>query len=147
MKTVYETSDYPEMLIKKGLLEDSGIPVYVENFHGAGGAMPELGFTLGYRVMVPDSSVGEALAIVHDVEPESTLTGHAMVPEAGKVSTSFSKSLMRVFVAVLMIYFAFNVVGDAFAAGATICTQDKWAVFDCYGFPLGWRLGLESWPL
>lgn len=114
MKVVYETADYPEVLIKKGILEDSGIPVYVDNLHSAGGAMPELGFTLGYKVMVPDTAYWEAMAIVNDVETEPTLEDHAVVPETGPVTTSFPRSMLRILAAALVVYFALNTLRTVF---------------------------------
>lgn len=147
MKVVYETADYPEALIKKGILEDSGIPVYVDNLHSAGGAMPELGFTVGYRIMVPDVAEAEAIAIVNDIETQPILEDMATVPETGPVSTSIPKSLVRIMAVALVIFFAANIIGNAFAAGISVCTQDKRQTLDCGGLPLSATLGIDGWPL
>lgn len=67
MKTVYSTSDYPDALIKKGMLEQAGFLVYVDNLH-ASGAMPELGFTVGLTIMVPESDVVEARKMLEETD-------------------------------------------------------------------------------
>lgn len=144
MKIVYETADYPEVLIKKGIIEDSGIPVYVDNLHSAGGAMPELGFTLGYKIMVPDAAEAEALAIVNDIEGEQKSEEAIVAGNSVPTVTSFPWSLVRFFAAILVIIFALNIVGSALAAGATVCTQEKSRMLDCSCFPLDWTGGLES---
>ena len=85
MKIIYETSDYPDVLIKKGMLEQAGFLVHVDNLNSAGGAMPELGFTVGYRIMVPDDEVSAAERFLNsspvDAGPVSALE-RAQVPEA-----------------------------------------------------------------
>lgn len=84
MKIIYETSDYPDVLIKKGMLEHAGFLVHVDNLNSAGGAMPELGFTVGYRIMVPDDEVLAAKRFLNtstEVAGNSALE-HAQVPEA-----------------------------------------------------------------
>ncbi|MBO6505282.1 MAG: DUF2007 domain-containing protein [Kordiimonadaceae bacterium] len=144
MKIVYETADYPEVLIKKGILEDSGIPVYVDNLHSAGGAMPELGFTLGYKIMVPDAAEAEALAIVNDIESELTSEEDKDAGKQVPTVASFPWSLVRVFAAILVIIFALNIVGSALAASTTVCMQEKSRKLDCSSFPLGWTDWLES---
>lgn len=59
MKSIYETSDYTDALIKKGMLEQAGFLVYVDNLN-SGGVMPHMGIALGYIIQVPDSDAEEA---------------------------------------------------------------------------------------
>ncbi len=85
MQIIYETSDYPDVLIKKGILEQAGFIVHVDNLHSGGGAMPELGFTVGYRIMVPDDDVHAAKRFISASEgpPVSKSAADlAQVPEA-----------------------------------------------------------------
>lgn len=67
MKTVYSTSDYPDALIKKGMLEQAGFHVYVDNLH-ASGAMPEIGFSVGMTIMVPDSDADGARRLLEETD-------------------------------------------------------------------------------
>lgn len=76
MKIVYRTSDYPDVLIKTGLLEEAGFFVHVDNLNAVG-SMPELGFTVGYSIMVPDEQVEPARLYVREMEDEVS----SIVPE------------------------------------------------------------------
>ena len=140
MKVVYETADYPEVLIKKGILEDSGIPVYVDNLHSAGGAMPELGFTLGYKVMVPDAAEAEALAIVHDVEPHPKTTDtEPVIGETGPLFNVPGKMLA----VVCLAFFAFVIVENAFASAREACIRyERYALSSCGFTTIGRYLGI-----
>lgn len=140
MKVVYETADYPEVLIKKGILEDSGIPVYVDNLHSAGGAMPELGFTLGYKVMVPDAVEAEALAIVHDVEshPKPSDTE----PVIGE-TRSFFNVPRKILAIAFLAFFAFVIVGNAFASARGACiVEERYTLSTCGSTTIGRYLGI-----
>ncbi len=65
MQIVFETSDYPEALIKKGLLEQAGFLVHMDNA-GVSSIMPHLGLALGNRLWVPDEDVGAAMRLISD---------------------------------------------------------------------------------
>lgn len=66
MKVVFETSDYSEALIKRGLLEQSGFLVHMDNA-GLGSIMPHMSLALGHRIWVPDSDFDDAVSILNDV--------------------------------------------------------------------------------
>lgn len=104
MKTVYSTSDYPDALIKKGMLEQAGFLVYVENLNSAGGAMPELGFSTGYRIMVPDSDVEEALKFL-DEETIASPGAHT-VQTAEDTAVTASKFSLGPVIVVALIFIA-----------------------------------------
>ena len=84
MQIIYETSDYPDVLIKRGMLEQAGFLVHVDNLHSGGGAMPELGFTVGYRIMVPDDDVVAAKRFLNSTAApaDNSALERARVPEA-----------------------------------------------------------------
>lgn len=65
MQIIYETADYTEALIKKGMLEQAGFHVHMDN-ENAGSTMPYLGLAVGQRLWVPDSEAPQAKALVSD---------------------------------------------------------------------------------
>ena len=140
MKVVYETADYPEVLIKKGILEDSGIPVYVDNLHSAGGAMPQLGFTVGYKVLVPDAAEAEALTIVNDVEPHPKPTDTEAI---NGETRSFFHSPGKILAVALLAYFVFAIVDNAYASAQVVCIGDQRYTFSSCGYTtIGRHLGI-----
>lgn len=87
MKIVYRTSDYPDVLIKKGLLEEAGYLVHVDNLNAAA-SMPELGFTVGYSIFVPDEQVSSANAFLRDLEGEAKIEVSTEAdPETNNIDT------------------------------------------------------------
>ncbi len=65
MQIIFETADYTEALIKKGLLEQAGFSVHMDN-ENAGSAMPYLSIALGHRLWVPDGEAFQAKTLVSD---------------------------------------------------------------------------------
>ncbi len=65
MKVVFETSDYSEALIKRGLLEQSGFLVHMDNA-GLGSIMPHMSLALGHRLWVPSSDFEDAASLLND---------------------------------------------------------------------------------
>jgi len=65
MQIIFETSDYTEALIKKGMLEQAGFSVHMDN-ENAGSAMPYLSMALGNRLWVPDGEAAQAKQLVSD---------------------------------------------------------------------------------
>ena len=65
MKIVFRTGDYPDFLIRKSLLESAGLHVHSDNQESYS-AMPEIGFTDGYRLWVPDDEFEEAVTLLSD---------------------------------------------------------------------------------
>lgn len=63
MKTLYETADYSEALVVKGLIEQAGFLVYLSNFNAAT-AMPHLTPGLGLKVMVAEEDYDAALKVL-----------------------------------------------------------------------------------
>ena len=101
MKTVYSTSDYPDALIKKGMLEQAGFLVYVENLNSAGGALPHLGYSAGYRIMVSDSDESNALDLLSETVP--TAGTHTTIKTAGAGTGTNKKSPNKILVFALII--------------------------------------------
>ena len=86
MQIIYETADYTDALIKKGMLEQAGFHVHMDN-ENAVGVMPYLGIAQGQRLWVPDIEAREAKALVSDPIPtEDIPTGGDAIdacPECG----------------------------------------------------------------
>lgn len=108
MKPVYSTSDYPDALIKKGMLEQAGFLVYVENLNSAGGAMPHLGYSTGYRIMVPDSDEENALEFLSETVPAPGAHTASAAASSDSNDTKFSfKYALIVAVVITVVYFSF----------------------------------------
>lgn len=108
MKTVYSTSDYPDALIKKGMLEQAGFLVYVENLNSAGGALPHLGYSEGYRIMVSDSDEESALDFLTETVPGSGAHSVTEEKKSHFVEAKFSLKYALLFaVFIMVIYFSF----------------------------------------
>jgi len=101
MKTVYSTSDYPDALIKKGMLEQNGFLVYVENLNSAGGALPHLGYSEGYRIMVPDSDEENALEFLSETVPGPG--AHLPTPDTKSQETQKPSKKMFTFVLIVIV--------------------------------------------
>lgn len=99
MKTIYSTSDYPDALIKKGMLEQAGFLVYVENLNSAGGALPHLGYSEGYRIMVSDSDENVALELLSETVPGPG----AHLPTPNTKSQGNQKPSKKLFAFVLIV--------------------------------------------
>lgn len=86
MQIIYETADYADALIKKGMLEQAGFMVHMDN-ENAVAVMPYLGASLGQRLWVPDSEAVDAKALVSDHKSSEDLlpSGDAIdtCPECG----------------------------------------------------------------
>ncbi len=65
MQIIFETADYTEALIKKGMLEQAGFSVHMDN-ENAGSTMPYLTLGVGSRLWVPDAEAAEAKTLVSD---------------------------------------------------------------------------------
>jgi len=108
MKTVYSTSDYPDALIKKGMLEQAGFLVYVENLNSVGGAMPHLGYSAGHRIMVSDSDEDNALELLSETVSGSGAHTVSAVASSNSSDATFSIKYALIFAAVVMVvYFSF----------------------------------------
>jgi len=97
MQIIYETSDYTDALIKKGMLEQAGFHVHMDN-ENAVGVMPYLGIALGQRLWVPDSEASGAKELVSDQpRPQDfPVNGDAIdtCPECGGWQVIRHRSLM-----------------------------------------------------
>lgn len=104
MKVIYETSDYPDVLIKKGMLEQAGFLVYVDNLNSAA-AMPELGFTVGYRILVPEDDAEVAIQLIRDQLPNLVDDEEEEVTALDQPGTGTVFKLNRSAVAFVLIFF------------------------------------------
>lgn len=118
MKTVYSTSDYPDALIKKGMLEQAGFLVYVDNLNSAGGAMPHLGYSVGYRIMVSDSDEENALDFLSETVPGSGAHTASVATSPDSSDSKFSIKYALIFAAIIVaVYFSFVDSGIHFFFG------------------------------
>ncbi len=65
MRIVFESADYVETLIKKGLLEQAGFFVHMDNM-GFGSIEPHMSLVLGQRLWVVEADFEEARQLLGD---------------------------------------------------------------------------------
>lgn len=139
MKTIYQTNDYPDVLIKKGMLEQAGFLVYVDNLNSAGGAMPELGFTVGYKVMVPDSDVEEAVAFLSETPESQDDVTSAIDPKMAEAKPSPSYNRRNIAVLVIVIILVWLVTGSG-VMGSDSCPFSLQYELRCHTDYTYWNL-------
>lgn len=97
MKVAYESADYSDALIKKGLLEQAGFFVHMDNA-GLGSVMPNMSLVLGHRLWVADTDLEQALRLLGDEtladEIASTDEPIDTCPECGSWKVTRHRSLI-----------------------------------------------------
>jgi len=91
------------------MLEQAGFNVYVPNLNSTGGAMPELGFSIGISIMVSDSEVDSALELLAETVPAA---GAHMVSKEADLETNSPKLSLKyvVILAVLIVLIYTSIV-------------------------------------
>ncbi|MCJ9429710.1 putative signal transducing protein [Kordiimonas marina] len=70
MTPFWESSDFTEALVVKGLLEHAGFAVHMDNFNMAS-VLPHVTFAGGYRLWVPDEDVQAAERVIAEARAQA----------------------------------------------------------------------------
>jgi len=70
MTPFWESSDFTEALVVKGLLEQAGFAVHMDNFNMSA-ALPNIGFMTGYRLWVADEDASAAEALIKQAQADA----------------------------------------------------------------------------
>ena len=100
MKVIFQTSDYTDFLVRRSVLEQAGVPAHADGAESLV-AMPELGFSEGYRIWVLDDDFDQAHSLLESNATEPSQDNVLQILSLGSIK--FSKPMRWLFVAVFVV--------------------------------------------